>query len=162
MSNLLLSQLLRQLNFLVDINDKKLPDKAIDVLDETGAAFKIVNKGKRKKSVSKLDIENVISKIAKIPKDTVNIDDKSKLKTLERDLKSVVFGQDVAIQALAAAIKMARSGLGNPNKPIGSFLFSGPTGVGKTEVAKQLAYILGVELLRFDMSEYMESILFQG
>ena len=138
------------------INDKKLPDKAIDVLDETGAAFKIVNKGKRKKSVSKLDIENVISKIAKIPKDTVNIDDKSKLKTLERDLKSVVFGQDVAIQALAAAIKMARSGLGNPNKPIGSFLFSGPTGVGKTEVAKQLAYILGVELLRFDMSEYME------
>jgi len=138
------------------INDKKLPDKAIDVLDETGAAFKIVNKGKRKKSVSKLDIENVISKIAKIPKDTVNIDDKSKLKTLERDLKSVVFGQDFAIQALAAAIKMARSGLGNPNKPIGSFLFSGPTGVGKTEVAKQLAYILGVELLRFDMSEYME------
>ena len=138
------------------INDKKLPDKAIDVLDETGAAFKIVNKGKRKKSVSKLDIENVISKIAKIPKDTVNIDDKSKLKTLERDLKSVVFGQDIAIQALAAAIKMARSGLGNPNKPIGSFLFSGPTGVGKTEVAKQLAYILGVELLRFDMSEYME------
>ena len=138
------------------INDKKLPDKAIDVLDETGAAFKIVNKGKRKKSVSKLDIENVISKIAKIPKDTVNIDDKSKLKTLERDLKSVVFGQDIAIQALAAAIKMGRSGLGNPNKPIGSFLFSGPTGVGKTEVAKQLAYILGVELLRFDMSEYME------
>ena len=138
------------------INDKKLPDKAIDVLDETGAAFKIVNKGKRKRSVSKLDIENVISKIAKIPKDTVNIDDKSKLKTLERDLKSVVFGQDIAIQALAAAIKMARSGLGNPNKPIGSFLFSGPTGVGKTEVAKQLAYILGVELLRFDMSEYME------
>ena len=138
------------------INDKKLPDKAIDVLDETGAAFKILNKGKRKKSVSKLDIENVISKIAKIPKDTVNIDDKSKLKTLERDLKSVVFGQDIAIQALAAAIKMARSGLGNPNKPIGSFLFSGPTGVGKTEVAKQLAYILGVELLRFDMSEYME------
>ena len=138
------------------INDKKLPDKAIDVLDETGAATKIVNKGKRKKSISKLDIENVISKIAKIPKDTVNVDDKSKLKTLERDLKSVVFGQDVAIQALAAAIKMARSGLGNPNKPIGSFLFSGPTGVGKTEVAKQLAYILGVELLRFDMSEYME------
>ena len=138
------------------INDKKLPDKAIDVLDETGAAFKIVNKGKRKRSVSKLDIENVISKIAKIPKDTVNIDDKSKLKTLERDLKSVVFGQEIAIQALAAAIKMARSGLGNPNKPIGSFLFSGPTGVGKTEVAKQLAYILGVELLRFDMSEYME------
>ena len=138
------------------INDKKLPDKAIDVLDETGAAFKILNKGKRKKSISKLDIENVISKIAKIPKDTVNIDDKSKLKTLERDLKSVVFGQDIAIQALAAAIKMARSGLGNPNKPIGSFLFSGPTGVGKTEVAKQLAYILGVELLRFDMSEYME------
>jgi ATP-dependent Clp protease ATP-binding subunit ClpA len=138
------------------INDRHLPDKAIDVIDEAGAAQKILPKSRQKKVINKTEIEDIITKIARIPAKTVSNDDRSALKTLDRDLKNVVFGQDAAIDALAAAIKMSRSGLGNPAKPIGSFLFSGPTGVGKTEVAKQLAYTLGVELLRFDMSEYME------
>jgi len=138
------------------INDRHLPDKAIDVIDEAGAAQKILPKSKQKKVINKGEIEEIIAKIARIPAKTISSDDRNVLKNLDRDLKNVVFGQDKAIEALAAAIKMSRSGLGNPQKPIGSFLFSGPTGVGKTEVAKQLAYFLGVELLRFDMSEYME------
>ncbi|GAB4042466.1 MAG: ATP-dependent Clp protease ATP-binding subunit ClpA [Rubrivivax sp.] len=138
------------------INDRHLPDKAIDVIDEAGAAQRILPASKRKKTISRTEVEEIVAKIARIPPQSVSSDDRSKLKTLDRDLKSVVFGQDPAIDALAAAIKMARSGLGKPDKPIGSFLFSGPTGVGKTEVAKQLAYILGIDLIRFDMSEYME------
>ena len=138
------------------INDRHLPDKAIDVIDEAGAAQKILPKSRQKKVISKGEIEDIIAKIARIPAKTISSDDRNVLKNLDRDLKNVVFGQDKAIEALAAAIKMSRSGLGNPQKPIGSFLFSGPTGVGKTEVAKQLAYFLGVELIRFDMSEYME------
>lgn len=138
------------------INDRHLPDKAIDVIDEAGAAQRILPKSKQKKTITRAEVEEIVSKIARIPPASVSSDDRSKLKTLDRDLKSVVFGQDPAIDALAAAIKMARSGLGKPDKPIGSFLFSGPTGVGKTEVAKQLAFILGIELIRFDMSEYME------
>ncbi|HEY1392427.1 MAG TPA: ATP-dependent Clp protease ATP-binding subunit ClpA, partial [Methylibium sp.] len=138
------------------INDRHLPDKAIDVIDEAGAAQRILPKNKQKKTITRTEVEEIVAKIARIPPASVSNDDRSKLKNLDRDLKSVVFGQDVAIDALAAAIKMARSGLGKPDKPIGSFLFSGPTGVGKTEVAKQLAYILGIELIRFDMSEYME------
>ena len=138
------------------INDRHLPDKAIDVIDEAGAAQRVAPKSKQKKTIGKPEIEEIIAKIARIPARTVSSDDRNALKTLDRDLKSVVFGQDKAIEALSTAIKMARSGLGNPAKPIGSFLFSGPTGVGKTEVAKQLAFILGVELIRFDMSEYME------
>ena len=138
------------------INDRHLPDKAIDVIDEAGAAQRILPKSKQKKTITRLEVEEIVAKIARIPPASVSNDDRSKLKNLDRDLKSVVFGQDAAIDALAAAIKMARSGLGKPDKPIGSFLFSGPTGVGKTEVAKQLAYILGIELIRFDMSEYME------
>ena len=138
------------------INDRHLPDKAIDVIDEAGAAQRILPVGKRKKTIGKTEIEEIIAKIARIPPQNVSSDDRSKLATIERDLKNVVFGQEPAIEALAAAIKMARSGLGKPEKPIGAFLFSGPTGVGKTEVAKQLAFILGIELIRFDMSEYME------
>ena len=138
------------------INDRHLPDKAIDVIDEAGAAQKILPKSKQKKVINKSEIEDIVAKIARIPPKTVSSDDKNVLKNLERDLKNVVFGQEKAIEGLASAIKMTRSGLGNPQKPIGSFLFSGPTGVGKTEVARQLAYILGVELIRFDMSEYME------
>jgi ATP-dependent Clp protease ATP-binding subunit ClpA len=138
------------------INDRHLPDKAIDVIDEAGAAQRILPKSKQKKTITRNEVEEIVAKIARIPPTSVSVDDRSKLKTLDRDLKSVVFGQEPAIDALAAAIKMARSGLGKPDKPIGAFLFSGPTGVGKTEVAKQLAYILGIELLRFDMSEYME------
>ncbi|MBL8510767.1 MAG: ATP-dependent Clp protease ATP-binding subunit ClpA [Betaproteobacteria bacterium] len=138
------------------INDRHLPDKAIDVIDEAGAAQRIAPKSKQKKTIGKSEIEEIVAKIARIPARNVSSDDRNALKTLERDLRSVVFGQDKAIEALATAIKMARSGLGNPAKPIGSFLFSGPTGVGKTEVARQLAFILGVELIRFDMSEYME------
>ncbi|OGA69625.1 MAG: ATP-dependent Clp protease ATP-binding subunit ClpA [Betaproteobacteria bacterium RIFCSPLOWO2_12_FULL_67_28] len=138
------------------INDRHLPDKAIDVIDEAGAAQRIAPRGKQKRVIGKSEIEEIIAKIARIPPRSVSTDDRSALANLERDLKSVVFGQDQAIGALAAAIKMARSGLGNPQKPIGSFLFSGPTGVGKTEVARQLAYCLGIELIRFDMSEYME------
>ncbi len=138
------------------INDRHLPDKAIDVIDEAGAAQRILPKSKQKKTIGKPEIEDIISKIARIPPQSVNQDDRSKLQTIDRDLKNVVFGQDPAIEALASAIKMARAGLGKTDKPIGSFLFSGPTGVGKTEVAKQLAFILGIELIRFDMSEYME------
>ena len=138
------------------INDRHLPDKAIDVIDEAGAAQRIAPKSKQKKTIGKPEIEEIVAKIARIPARNVSSDDRNALKTLDRDLKSVVFGQDKAIEALSSAIKMARSGLGNTAKPIGSFLFSGPTGVGKTEVAKQLAFILGVELIRFDMSEYME------
>jgi ATP-dependent Clp protease ATP-binding subunit ClpA len=138
------------------INDRHLPDKAIDVIDEAGAAQRILPKSRQKKTITRNEVEDIVAKIARIPPASVSSDDRSKLRTLDRDLKSVVFGQDPAIDALASAIKMARSGLGKPDKPIGSFLFSGPTGVGKTEVAKQLAYILGIELIRFDMSEYME------
>ncbi|MEO7245808.1 MAG: ATP-dependent Clp protease ATP-binding subunit ClpA [Rubrivivax sp.] len=138
------------------INDRHLPDKAIDVIDEAGAAQRILPKNKQKKTITRTEVEEIVAKIARIPPASVSSDDRSKLKTLDRDLKSVVYGQDPAIDALAAAIKMARSGLGKPDKPIGSFLFSGPTGVGKTEVAKQLAYVLGIDLIRFDMSEYME------
>jgi ATP-dependent Clp protease ATP-binding subunit ClpA len=138
------------------INDRHLPDKAIDVIDEAGAAQRILPKSKQKKTIGKSEIEDIIAKIARIPPQSVNQDDRSKLQTIERDLKNVVFGQEPAIEALAAAIKMARAGLGKTDKPIGSFLFSGPTGVGKTEVAKQLAFIMGIELIRFDMSEYME------
>jgi len=138
------------------INDRHLPDKAIDVIDEAGAAQRVLPAAKRKKTITRNEVEEIVAKIARIPPQSVNSDDRSKLKSLDRDLKSVVFGQDPAIDALAAAIKMARSGLGKPDKPIGSFLFSGPTGVGKTEVAKQLAYVLGIDLIRFDMSEYME------
>jgi ATP-dependent Clp protease ATP-binding subunit ClpA len=138
------------------INDRHLPDKAIDVIDEAGAAQRILPKNKQKKTITRAEVEEIVAKIARIPPASVSSDDRGKLKSLDRDLKSVVFGQDPAIDALASAIKMARSGLGKPDKPIGSFLFSGPTGVGKTEVAKQLAFILGIELIRFDMSEYME------
>src|SRR5499426_1350613 len=138
------------------INDRHLPDKAIDVIDEAGAAQKILPKARQKRIIGKHEIEDVISKIARIPPQAVSSDDRDALKNLDRDLKATVFGQDKAIDALAGAIKMARSGLGNPQKPIGCFLFSGPTGVGKTEVARQLAYTMGVELIRFDMSEYME------
>ena len=138
------------------INDRHLPDKAIDVIDEAGAAQRILPKSRQKKLIGKTEIEEIVAKIARIPPRNVSNDDKAALKTLDRDLKNVVFGQDAAIEALAKAIKMSRSGLGNPQKPIGAFLFSGPTGVGKTEVARQLAYTLGIELVRFDMSEYME------
>ena len=138
------------------INDRHLPDKAIDVIDEAGAAQRILPKSKQKKTITRNEVEEIVAKIARIPPASVSNDDRSKLKSLDRDLNSVVFGQEPAIEALASAIKMARSGLGKPDKPIGSFLFSGPTGVGKTEVAKQLAFILGIDLIRFDMSEYME------
>ncbi len=138
------------------INDRHLPDKAIDVIDEAGAAQRILPVNKRKKIITKTEVEEIVAKIARIPAANVSNDDRGKLKTLERDLKSVVFGQDKALDVLASAVKMARSGLGRDDKPIGSFLFSGPTGVGKTEAAKQLAYIMGIELIRFDMSEYME------
>ena len=138
------------------INDRHLPDKAIDVIDEAGAAQRILPPSKRKKTISKLEIEDIVAKIARIPPANVSNDDRGKLQTLERDLKSVVFGQDKALEVLASAVKMARSGLGKNDKPIGAFLFSGPTGVGKTEAAKQLAYIMGIDLIRFDMSEYME------
>ena len=138
------------------INDRHLPDKAIDVIDEAGAAQRILPKSRQKKIIGNKEIEDIIAKIARIPPKNISSDDRNALKTLERDLKAVVFGQDKAIEALSAAIKMARSGLGSNQKPIGSFLFSGPTGVGKTEVARQLAYTLGIELIRFDMSEYME------
>ncbi|SFD25055.1 ATP-dependent Clp protease ATP-binding subunit ClpA [Collimonas sp. OK412] len=138
------------------INDRHLPDKAIDVIDEAGAAQRILPKSKQKKTIGKGEIEDIIAKIARIPPQSVNQDDRSKLQTIDRDLRNVVFGQDPAIDALASAIKMARAGLGKTDRPIGSFLFSGPTGVGKTEVAKQLAFILGIDLIRFDMSEYME------
>jgi ATP-dependent Clp protease ATP-binding subunit ClpA len=138
------------------INDRHLPDKAIDVIDEAGAAQQILPPNKRKKTISKTEVEEIVAKIARIPPANVSQDDRGKLKTLDRDLKSVVYGQDKALDILASAVKMARSGLGKGDKPIGAFLFSGPTGVGKTEAAKQLAYIMGIDLIRFDMSEYME------
>src|SRR5476649_489303 len=138
------------------ITDRHLPDKAIDVIDEAGAAQRILPKSKQKKVITKHEIEEIVAKIARVPAQSVSSDDRSQLKNLDRNLKAVVFGQDKAIDALSSAIKMSRSGLGNPQKQTGCFLFSGPTGVGKTEVARQLAYIMGVELIRFDMSEYME------
>ncbi len=138
------------------ISDRKLPDKAIDVIDEVGAAQMLLPPSRRKKTINVRDVEGVVAKIARIPPKSVNRDDKSMLRTLERDLKTLVFGQDRAIDALANAIKLARAGLREIDKPIGNYLFSGPTGVGKTEVARQLARLLGIELIRFDMSEYME------
>jgi len=138
------------------INDRKLPDKAIDVIDEAGAAQHLVAESKRRKTIGTKEIEAVVAKIARIPPKNVSKDDAEVLKDLEGTLKRVVFGQDAAIEALSSAIKLARAGLREPEKPIGNYLFAGPTGVGKTEVAKQLADTLGVELLRFDMSEYME------
>ncbi|HEZ3723627.1 ATP-dependent Clp protease ATP-binding subunit ClpA [Neisseria meningitidis] len=138
------------------INERFLPDKAIDVMDEAGAAQRILPKSKQKKVIGKAQIETVIAKVSRIPEKTVSHDDKQVLQFLGRDLKNMVYGQENAIDALVAAVKMSRSGLALPDKPIGSFLFSGPTGVGKTEAAKQLAYSMGVPLQRFDMSEYME------
>ncbi|MCQ4162399.1 ATP-dependent Clp protease ATP-binding subunit ClpA [Roseomonas sp. GC11] len=138
------------------IHDRKLPDKAIDVIDEVGASRMLQPEGKRKKTVTLKDVEDIVAKIARIPPKSVSSDDKETLRNLERDLKAMVFGQDQAIEALSAAIKLSRAGLRDPEKPIGNYLFSGPTGVGKTEVAKQLAKTLGIELIRFDMSEYME------
>ena len=138
------------------IHDRKLPDKAIDVIDEVGASRMLQPEGKRRKTVTLRDVEEIVAKIARIPPKSVSADDKETLRNLERDLKSMVFGQDRAIDALAAAIKLSRAGLREPEKPIGNYLFSGPTGVGKTEVARQLASTLGIELIRFDMSEYME------
>ncbi|HHM06500.1 MAG TPA: ATP-dependent Clp protease ATP-binding subunit ClpA [Gammaproteobacteria bacterium] len=138
------------------ITDRHLPDKAIDVIDEAGANLHLLPPSRRKKTIGVADVENVVAKIARIPAKSVSSSDREALRNLERDLKLVVYGQDEAIESLDAAIKMARSGLGNPQKPIGCFLFAGPTGVGKTEVSRQLAKILGIELVRFDMSEYME------
>jgi ATP-dependent Clp protease ATP-binding subunit ClpA len=138
------------------INDRHLPDKAVDVIDEAGAGQQLLPPSRRKKTIGVADIERVIAQMARIPEKTVSATDKESLHNLERDLKMVVYGQDTAIETLSASIKMTRSGLGNENQPIGSFLFSGPTGVGKTEVARQLARIMGLELVRFDMSEYME------
>ncbi|MEX2647508.1 MAG: AAA family ATPase, partial [Alphaproteobacteria bacterium] len=138
------------------IHDRKLPDKAIDVIDEVGAAQMLVPEHRRRKLIGVKDVETVIAKMARIPPKTVSHQDKASLRSLADDLKAVVFGQDKAIESLAAAIKLARAGLREPEKPIGCYLFSGPTGVGKTEVARQLAAIQGVELIRFDMSEYME------
>ncbi|WEX87255.1 ATP-dependent Clp protease ATP-binding subunit ClpA [Sinorhizobium garamanticum] len=138
------------------INDRKLPDKAIDVIDESGAAQMLLPAGKRRKLITEKEIEATIATMARIPPKTVSKDDEAVLANLEKELRSVVYGQDLAIEALASSIKLARAGLREPNKPIGCYVFSGPTGVGKTEVAKQLASSLGVELLRFDMSEYME------
>jgi ATP-dependent Clp protease ATP-binding subunit ClpA len=138
------------------INDRKLPDKAIDVIDEVGAAQALVPESKRKKIIAQKDVEAVVAKIARIPPKSVSRDDREVLRNLERDLKTMVFGQDKAIDTLVSAIKLARAGLREAEKPIGNYLFSGPTGVGKTEVAKQLARTLGIELTRFDMSEYME------
>ncbi len=138
------------------IHDRKLPDKAIDVIDEVGASRMLLPEHKRRKTVTLKDVEEIVAKIARIPPKSVSADDKETLRNLERDLKSMVFGQDKAIEALSAAIKLARAGLREPEKPIGNYLFSGPTGVGKTEVARQLASTMGIELIRFDMSEYME------
>jgi len=138
------------------IHDRKLPDKAIDVIDEVGASRMLLPENKRRKTVTVKDVEDIVAKIARIPPKAVSTDDRETLRNLERDLKAMVFGQDKAIEALASAIKLARAGLRDSDKPIGNYLFSGPTGVGKTEVAKQLAKLLGIELIRFDMSEYME------
>ncbi|MDI3307380.1 MAG: ATP-dependent Clp protease ATP-binding subunit ClpA [Acetobacteraceae bacterium] len=138
------------------IHDRKLPDKAIDVIDEVGASRMLLPENKRRKTVTLRDVEEIVAKIARIPPKSVSADDKETLRNLERDLKAMVFGQDRAIETLSAAIKLSRAGLRDPEKPIGNYLFSGPTGVGKTEVARQLAKTLGIELIRFDMSEYME------
>jgi ATP-dependent Clp protease ATP-binding subunit ClpA len=138
------------------INDRHLPDKAIDVIDEAGANVQLMSPAKRKKRIDVADVESIVAKIARIPPKKVSVSDTESLRNLDRDLKLVVYGQDPAIEALTAAIRMNRSGLGHEEKPIGSFLFTGPTGVGKTEVTRQLARILGMELIRFDMSEYME------
>ena len=138
------------------INDRHLPDKAIDVIDEAGAAVRLLPEDKRPEKIRPEDIETIVAKIARIPAKTVSTSDKEKLATLDRDLKLVIYGQDQAVGSLVSAIKLSRSGLGSPQRPVGSFLFSGPTGVGKTELARQLAKIMGVELVRFDMSEYME------
>ena len=138
------------------INDKFLPDKAIDVIDETGASLNIARKNDKKITVKQKDIEETISKITKIPEQSITTTDKKNLKNIEQDLKRVIFGQDIAVETLSSAIKLSRVGLRDDNKTIGSFLFTGPTGVGKTEISKQLANVLGVELIRFDMSEYME------
>ncbi len=138
------------------IHDRKLPDKAIDVIDEAGASRMLLPENKRRKTVTLKDVEDIVAKIARIPPKSVSTDDRETLKNLERDLKAMVFGQEKAIETLASAIKLSRAGLRDPEKPIGNYLFSGPTGVGKTEVAKQLAKTLGIELIRFDMSEYME------
>ncbi|GAB6966644.1 ATP-dependent Clp protease ATP-binding subunit ClpA [Komagataeibacter kakiaceti JCM 25156] len=138
------------------IHDRKLPDKAIDVIDEVGASRMLVPENRRRKTVTLKDVEDIVAKIARIPPKSVSTDDKETLRSLERDLKGMVYGQDKAIETLTAAIKLSRAGLRDPEKPIGNYLFSGPTGVGKTEVAKQLASTLGIELIRFDMSEYME------
>ncbi len=138
------------------ITDRHLPDKAIDVIDEVGAQQRLLPPSKRKKTIGVPDVENIIAKMARIPPKSVSTSDKEVLRNLERDLKMVIFGQDEAIEALGSAIKMARAGLGNLQKPIGCFLFAGPTGVGKTEVTRQLAHVMGIELIRFDMSEYME------
>jgi len=152
------NQALRSAVELTDryITDRHLPDKAIDIIDEAGASQRLAAPSKRKKTIGVTDIENIVAKVARIPPKTVNSSDKDVMKNLERNLKMVVFGQDSAIETLASAIKMSRTGLGNPQTPIGSFLFAGPTGVGKTEVTRQLARIMGIELVRFDMSEYME------
>ena len=152
------NQALRSAVELTDryINDRYLPDKAIDIIDEAGASQRLLAPSRRKKTISVTDIENIVATVTRIPPKTVNASDKSVMKNLERDLKMVIFGQDKSIEILATAIKTSRSGLGNPQTPIGAFLFAGPTGVGKTEVSRQLANIMGIELLRFDMSEYME------
>ena len=138
------------------ITDRQLPDKAIDVIDEAAARLRLLPESRRRKTVQVRDIEETVAKIARIPPKAVSTNDRDKLATLERDLKLTIFGQDKAIEMLASSIKLTRSGLGNPDKPIGAFLLAGPTGVGKTEVTKQLASIMGIELVRFDMSEYME------
>src|SRR5690606_28265187 len=138
------------------IHDRKLPDKAIDVIDETGASQMLLPEAKRRKTIGVKEIEATVATMARIPPKSVSRDDAEILRNLESELKRVVYGQDRAIEQLASAIKLARAGLREPEKPIGCYLFSGPTGVGKTEAAKQLAASLGVELLRFDMSEYME------
>ncbi|KPK10301.1 MAG: ATP-dependent Clp protease ATP-binding subunit ClpA [Acidithiobacillales bacterium SG8_45] len=151
-------QALRSAAELADryINDRHLPDKAIDVIDEAGASMRLLPPSKRKKTIGVHDVENIVAKIARIPPKQVTTSDREALRSLDRDLKMVVFGQDEAIDALSTSIKLSRAGLGSEDKPIGSYLFAGPTGVGKTEVTKQLAHVLGVELIRFDMSEYME------
>ena len=138
------------------INDRYLPDKAIDVVDEAGAKQQLLPKSKRKKTISEIDVEKIVASIARIPEKTVSSSDKVSLEKLEENLKRVIFGQDQAVGSLAASIKLSRAGLGLVEKPVGSFLFSGPTGVGKTELSKQLALIMGIEFIRFDMSEYME------
>ena len=136
------------------VNDRFLPDKAIDVIDEAGAAATV--KGTDKKTIRVKDVEHIIATMAKIPPRAVSLSDRERLETLDRDLKLLVFGQDTAVQGVVSAIRLVRAGLGTPDRPVGSFLFAGPTGVGKTELAKQLAASLGIEFIRFDMSEYME------